>query len=181
MLGMYASYIHDRELKKFFGCDVEFGAVHDAMVLSRSDCTAAIVDADPYLNNLLVEFCEQALEQRRTSRQHPISTTVENAIAPLLPHGEIRAATIARALGISERTLARRLRAEGQSFSSLLDRLRQTLANRYLAEPGASISEIAWLLGYQEISAFSRAYKRWNGHSPRAARAHVDTLRAAAP
>ena len=95
---------------------------------------------------------------------------VENAIVPLLPHAEVRIGEVARRLGLSQRTLARRLNEEGLTFSALLGRLRHDLADRYLADGDTSISQIAWLLGYQEVSAFSKAYKRWTGKAPRAMR-----------
>ena len=73
---------------------------------------------------------------------------------------------IARRLGLSHRTLARRLADEGVSFSQILDELKLDLAKRYLRE-GLSISRIAWLLGYREVSAFTHAFKRWTGQSPK--------------
>jgi AraC-like DNA-binding protein len=72
---------------------------------------------------------------------------------------------------MSPRTLARQLAAEGLSFSTVLDRLRADLARRYLLDNGLSISKIAWMLGYGEVSAFNHAYKRWTGRTPREARA----------
>jgi AraC-like DNA-binding protein len=60
---------------------------------------------------------------------------------------------------------------EGLTFSVLLRQLRLDLANRYLADGDTSISRIAWLLGYQEVSAFSKAFKGWTGKAPRATRA----------
>jgi AraC-like DNA-binding protein len=72
---------------------------------------------------------------------------------------------------MSPRTLGRRLAAEGFTFTSVLDRLRVDLAQRYLQEEDLTISKIAWLLGYQEASAFTHAYKRWTGRTPREARA----------
>ena len=98
---------------------------------------------------------------------------MENAIVPLLPHGKPRAGTVARDLGLSPRTLARRLEAEGLSFSSVLEKLRQDLARRYLAEDQLSIAQIAWLLGYRETAAFSHAFKRVTGKTPREARSDI--------
>jgi AraC-like DNA-binding protein len=95
---------------------------------------------------------------------------VENAIVPLLPHGRAEVGEIARRLGVSRRTLARRLALEDLSFSQLLEDLKLHLARRYLADGTLSISQIAWLLGYQEIGAFSRAFKRWTGKTPRDSR-----------
>jgi AraC-like DNA-binding protein len=67
--------------------------------------------------------------------------------------------------------LARRLVAEGLTYSEILESLRRELARQYLADPGLSISQVAWLLGYEETSAFTHAFKRWMGMTPREARA----------
>jgi AraC-like DNA-binding protein len=95
---------------------------------------------------------------------------VENASAPLLPHGRAPADEIARQLGMSLRTLERRLGSEGLTFSSILSELRFDLARRYLQEGYLSISKIAWLLGYQNVGGFTHAFKRWSGKAPREAR-----------
>ena len=79
-------------------------------------------------------------------------------------------AEIAQRLGVSQRTLARRLASEGVTFVEVLKNLRIDLAHRYLREPGEPISEVAWLLGYREISAFNHAFKRWTGKTPRQVR-----------
>jgi AraC-like DNA-binding protein len=89
---------------------------------------------------------------------------------PLLPHGKARVDEIARRLGVSQRTLARRLSMEQMSFSAVLERLKIDLADRYLADDGLSISQVAWLLGYQEVSSFTHAFKRWTSKTPRQVR-----------
>ena len=73
---------------------------------------------------------------------------------------------VSRSLGLSERTFARRLASEGLSFGAVLDELRRDLAVRYLEEPGLQISQIAWLLGFHQASAFSHATRRWTGKTP---------------
>lgn len=93
-------------------------------------------------------------------------------MAPLLPHGQVRAAEVAQRLGVSQRTLQRRLAAEGLTFAKVLDDLRLDLAKRYLREAELPVSEIAWLLGYQQISALNHAFKRWTGKTPTQMRAH---------
>jgi AraC-like DNA-binding protein len=100
-------------------------------------------------------------------------TQVENAIAAALPHGDARADSIAKSLGLSQRTLARHLTDEGTTFSDLLNGIRRDLSARYLEDSTLSISEIAWLLGYHDIGAFSHAYKRWTGTTPREVAAKV--------
>jgi AraC-like DNA-binding protein len=74
---------------------------------------------------------------------------------------------VAQKLGMSERTLARRLAKEGVSFNEVLQELKANLATRYLEQDGMPISKIAWLLGFEEASSFSHACRRWTGKSPR--------------
>jgi AraC-like DNA-binding protein len=74
---------------------------------------------------------------------------------------------VARKLGVSERTLARRLAQEGVTFIEVLQQLKASLATRYLDEGQMPISKIAWLLGFEEVSSFSHACRRWLGKSPR--------------
>jgi AraC-like DNA-binding protein len=116
----------------------------------------------------LVQYCDEALASR-IAKSSAWRLSVENAIAPLLPHGRARIAEISQRLGISPRTLERRLATEGLTFSRVLDELRLDLAKRYLRERGLPISEIAWLLGYREASAFNHAFKRWTGTTPKQA------------
>ena len=159
-----------RELAAFFGRDIKFGASADEISFPATIGNALVISADPYLNKLLVAYHEDALARRRPAGRGSFRALVENAIVPLLPHAEVRIGEVARRLGLSQRTLTRRLNAEGLSFSQLLGELRHDLADRYLAEADTSISQVAWLLGYQEVSAFSKAYKRWTGKAPRATR-----------
>ena len=92
--------------------------------------------------------------------------TVENEIQKLLPDGQARIETIANAVGVSTRSLGRRLSEEGTSFSEVLDDLRRMLSLQYLAEPGLSIEQITHLLGYGDTGSFSHAFRRWTGSSP---------------
>ena len=160
------------ELAEFFGTDVEFGATVDEMTFAKRVEHLPIVSADPHLNKLLIKYCEEALSYRRGERGS-FRSSVENAIVPLLPHGKVRAEDIAHRLGVSERTFARRLALEGVTFSGLVESLRFDLAKHYLTEESLPVSQIAWLLGYREVGAFSHAFKRWTGASPRNARHHV--------
>lgn len=164
------------ELAAFFGCHIAFAAKVDELTLPRSSKDTVVVSADPYLNRLLVAICEEALSHRQASRGS-FRSVVENTIVPLLPHGRARAPEIARRLGMSQRTSARRLSSEGLTFSEVLDALRGDLARQYLADEGLSISRIAWLLGYQEVSSFTHAFKRWTGETPREARSQGELTR----
>ncbi len=160
------------EFAKFFGKSVEFGAAADDVTFTNTVTQSTITSADPYLSRLLVSYCEEAIAYRPSTRGS-FRSSVENAIVPLLPHGKARASEIARQLGVSQRTLARQLSQEGLTFSDLLDSLRSDLAKRYLADRDLAISQIAWLLGYQDVGAFSHAFKRWTGKAPGKARVEL--------
>jgi AraC-like DNA-binding protein len=158
------------EFATLFGSDIEFGAKMDEVAFAISAKDLPVVSADPYLNELLIASCEEALSRRPINRGS-FRSQVENAVVPLLPHGKARAGEIARRLGLSQRTFARRLSLESLTFSEILESLRRDLAEQYLADPGLSISQIAWILGYRENSAFAHAFRRWTGKTPRRARA----------
>jgi AraC-like DNA-binding protein len=150
------------ELNRVFGCKVEFDCKADEITFAGPVGRLPVVNADPYLNRVLLKYCEEAVAHR-PRRPESARTSVENAIVPVLPHGGARAGRVARRLGLSQRTLARRLASEGLTFSAVLSDLRRDLALRYIAEKELTISQIAWLLGYQEVGAFSHAFKRWTG------------------
>jgi AraC-like DNA-binding protein len=159
----------------FFGCEVIFGQDFDEVSYPRSAECLPNVNADPYLNKLLVKYCSEALSRRRP-RAKSWRSDVENAIVPLLPHGQAGLAAISHQLGVSRRTLARRLKFEGLTFAAILDALRFDLAKRYLQEIDLPISEVAWLLGYAETSAFNHAFKRWSGKTPNQMRSILSRL-----
>lgn len=157
------------EFDGFLGRKAEYGAGMDEVSFSGDVAKLPIVSADPYLNEVLITCCEQALASRK-ARPDVLRASVENKIAVLLPHGQARVDIVAQKLGTSPRSLRRKLSAEGVTFERLREDLRFALAKRYLAERDLPISRIAWLLGYREVSAFSHAFRRWTGRTPRADR-----------
>jgi AraC-like DNA-binding protein len=154
-----------RPMRRAFGCDVRFDCGADEIRFEPVVSGLRLIGDDPFLNEIMLRHCEDAVAARGSNAKS-FRTTVENTIAPLLPHAEARAKAVARHLRLSERTFARRLAAEGLSFGVILDELRRDLAQRYLQEPHLQISQIAWLLGFQQPSAFSHACRRWLGSSP---------------
>lgn len=158
------------EMAEFFGTQIEFDADADEILFEPQRAALPIVSADPYLNKMLIAYCEEALAQRK-KRAGSLQADVENAIVPLLPHGKAKADEVARQLHLSRRTFARRLASEDLTFSEILGALRIDLAKRYLADQSLSISQIAWLLGYKEVGAFSHAFRRWTRRTPRQMRA----------
>ena len=160
------------QLDALFGCEVAFASEHDDVVFARGASQLRLVHADPYLNQVMIRSCDQVLSHQARLASS-IRVRVENTLAPLLPHGTARAGEVARALGMSERTLARRLAEEGVTFLAVLDDMRKELALHYLADASLSISRIAWLLGYQEVSGFTHAFRRWTGQAPTQTRADL--------
>jgi len=154
------------EYKSFFASDVEFGADADEIVFPEQVASLPIVGADTHLNKLLRQYADEALADRPQERGG-VRADVEQVIPQLLPHGKAKTSEVARQLGLSSRTLSRSLSAEGVSFGKILEEFRAALARRYLKDRELPISEIAWLLGYQEISSFTHAFKRWTGMNPR--------------
>jgi AraC-like DNA-binding protein len=157
------------KLDSYFGRTVEFGAATDEVSFAGEAARLPIINADRYLNKLVTGYCEDILSRRKL-RSGVVEADVENAITTLLPNGQARIENVAHRLGVSPRTLRRKLAAEGVTFAGVLDDLRFALARRYLAEHDVSISRIAWLLGYTEVSSFSHAFRRWTGRTPRADR-----------
>ena len=171
------SMIHTRstgftKFARFLGKNIEFGSDADEIAFPTLSAEWALVNADPRLNKILLKVCEESLSSRKC-KAGAFRVTVENTIAPLLPHGQAHASVVAKKLGMSERMLARRLAKEGVTFVELLQQLKASLASRYLEDDGMSISRIAWLLGFEEVSSFSHACRRWTGKSPRELR-HFD-------
>jgi AraC-like DNA-binding protein len=163
------------EFERFFGCPVEFGravsegVASDLLEFSNDAVAAPLPTADPKLFKALEPFCDLAAKERRTASD-TFRAAVEKEAEILLPHGKAQQQTVAKALGMSARTFARRLAAEETTYEEVLDQLRRSLALQYLKDPGMSLSKIAWLLGYEGATSFTHAFKRWTGHSPSVAR-----------
>jgi AraC-like DNA-binding protein len=158
------------EMTRFVGTHVEFGAEKDEFALKLDSRDIPLIHADNRLNGLLMKYCESVLAGRNGISSE-LRSRVENAISSLLPHGRVLLGDIARTLGMSERTLGRKLANEGLNFTEILQQLRHDLAVRYLDDRKLHVSKIAWLLGFHDVSAFTHAFKRWTGKTPSQARA----------
>jgi AraC-like DNA-binding protein len=158
-----------REFEHFYGRPVEFGAQRDQLVFSNETLATQLITQDPYLLKTLRPFCEEAARARNTAAGS-LRASVENEVGRRLQDGRADREMIARAVGVSVKTLSRRLAAEGTHFSEIVDELRYSLASQYLNEPGFTLPQIAWLLGYNDLTSFNHAFKRWSGRSPSTAR-----------
>ena len=154
------------EVRAFLGVDIEFGANVDEIWFPQQIAPLSVVGRDEYLNKLLRRHAEEALARKPRERL-TVRSRAEDILSELLPHGKATAAEVARRLGMSSRTLSRKFVEEGTSFAEILDQMRAALAKRYLHDETLPVSEIAWLLGYQEISSLTHAFKRWTGVTPR--------------
>ena len=153
------------DMARFVGTKVQFGADKDEIALNIDARELPLIHSDNYLNNLLLKYCEAALADRRGDTSQ-LRIRVENAISSLLPHGRVLVKDVARTLGMSQRTLARKLSEEGLNITEILQQMRRDLAVRYLNERNLHVSNIAWLLGFHEVSSFTHAFKRWTGKTP---------------
>ena len=126
---------------------------------------ARLLTSDPGRLKVLGPFCDNAAKERNT-----LCAAVEKEVEKLLPHGKAQKKTVARALGMSTRTFSRKLAVEETTYEEVVDQLRRSLALQYLKDPGMSLSQISWLLGYECSSSFSHAFRRWTGNSPSLAR-----------
>jgi len=154
-----------RKFERFYGCPVEFRPSSDFLEFSAQTLALPLVTEDPNLLETLKPICDAASRKRGT-RKGTLRALVENEVQRALPQGDIRKPSIAKALGSSARTLSRRLSDEGVTYADLVDDLRRTLALQYLKDPSISLSQIAWLLGYEGVTSFNHAFGRWTGRSP---------------
>ncbi|MEU4428041.1 AraC family transcriptional regulator ligand-binding domain-containing protein [Actinoplanes sp. NPDC024001] len=124
----------------------------------------------PFLtvNTAMWGVFEPELRRRLADLDRSESTAdrVRAALIELLPAGETTAAAVARRLALSSRTLQRRLAEQGTTFQTVLEQTRRALARHYLNRPEVTITEIAFLLGYEEPSSFHRAFRQWSGTTP---------------
>lgn len=159
------------EYRRIFGVEPRFDQSRTVLELDHSQLELPIVHADPKLGAVLVRAAERFL-----GTLPPIdgwANSVREALHRKLPGEAPTIAGVARSLGVSARTLQRRLHDQALSFRELLDRVRCELGLDYAADPTISTKEMAWLLGYASPGTFVRAFRRWTGMSPVEYRAQV--------
>jgi AraC-like DNA-binding protein len=157
-----------REHERIFGCPVRFGGEHTRMLFDSAIWRAPTRRAQPGVLDLLTEHAEHLL-----SKLPPAPELIERArrsIAASLSQREPSMPEIARALGMSSRSLQRHLSKLGYSYARLLDEVRAGSAKEHLGQRDLSIAEVAYLLGFSEQAAFQRAFRRWTGSTPLAYR-----------
>ncbi|TIV72136.1 MAG: helix-turn-helix domain-containing protein [Mesorhizobium sp.] len=143
---------------------IRYGATRDLLVLRSADLDRPFPGHNPELLDILTPALAAALGE--LSAQSSLSEQVTVVLKRSLASGRPELSDIARELGMSERTLQRRITEEGTSFRELLINARQELGRQLLLDPTADIDEVACLLGYQDASSFYRAFREWEGTTP---------------
>jgi AraC-like DNA-binding protein len=157
--------VYRAEYERIYGAPVTFEADWNAVQLDEKWMTYKIALQPRYVFGILSEHADALLKSLEDSKS--TRGRVESLLMPILHKGDANMDAIAGKMGLSRQTLFRQLKAEGTTFEKVLDELRHQLALQYLSGKKASVNETAYLVGFSEPAAFSRAFKRWTGTSPR--------------
>ncbi len=154
----------------YFGCPVNFGSDMDALRVSDKTLRTPNRVGDASIARYFDTILEAEIGTLDDSA--PLDRRVLDRVAVSLSGGVPALSDVARDLGMSGRTLQRRLSDEHTSFQSLVDDARRKLSMRLLRhDEDATLSEVAFMTGFADQSAFTRAFKRWTGHTPGSFRA----------
>jgi AraC-like DNA-binding protein len=157
-----------REFERIFDAPVVFGSDWNAMQFDSEFLALKQPPVNRYVFGVLSDRADallKTLQQTKTIRGR-----VETILMTSLHTGEVSMDAVAQKLELSRQTLYRKLRTEGVTFEDVLDELRHKLALHFLGGKKVSVNETAYLVGFSDPAAFSRAFKRWTGMSPREAR-----------
>lgn len=161
----HAAPAYRAEYDRVFQMPVKFEAERNALALDYAWLTAKVALQPRYVFGILSDHAEKLLKNLADSKT--TRGRVESLLMPLLHTGDVSMDKVAETMAMSRQTLFRKLKDEGTTFEKVLDDLRHSLALHYLNGKKVSISETAYLVGFSEAAAFSRAFKRWTGKSPR--------------
>jgi AraC-like DNA-binding protein len=150
--------------RAYFNCPVVFRAARSRLILKRVDLDRPFVTYNSELLEMLQPQLEKQLQQQQSRTS--IIEQVKWILKRMLAGGRPDSSAVARELGLSVRTLQRRIDDEGATFRGLLAEARQELGREYLSQPGMQINEVAFLLGYEDANSFYRAFRSWEGTTP---------------
>src|SRR5262245_29947867 len=149
---------------RIFNAPVSFGCKTNAIVIDRQFVEREVPAADRRLYQILKRYLDQVLSEM--PREDSLLASVRRATAETMRDGNLKLARVAKQMAMSARTLQRQLKERGVDFKQLTDETRRRFAINYLKERKNTLTEVAFLLGYSELSAFNRAFKRWTGSTP---------------
>jgi AraC-like DNA-binding protein len=159
-----------KEFSEFFNSPIEYEAQDTALFFIDEQVEKPLPTGNVELAHANDKIVKDYLSH--LDRTH-VAMQVKTKIVDLLSSGMVTEQDMASALNLSLRSLQRKLREEGTSYKEILEETRRDLAKKYIQNSRLSISEISFLLGFSEISNFSRAFKRWNGRAPSEFRAKL--------
>lgn len=153
-------YTYEEASASIFGCQVEVMEGNE-LVFKKADLEKPFLTA----NNVMLDYLEPQLKERLAEAMTSESFTgiVQQKLYQAIPSGSFTIEDIAASLGINSRTLQRNLTAEGTKFNQELQNVQKILAFGYFKNPDMTTDDVAYLLGYSEVSSFSRAFKKWTG------------------
>jgi AraC-like DNA-binding protein len=153
------------EFQELLGSRIRYNQAHDRIIIPARFLSARHISAEPNLYSIVEQSAHQELQE--SERSDDDLFTISEHIGEALKNGENNLEFISKGLAMTPRTLQRKLAESGTSFRDLTDEIRKAMAMRYLTDTKLPLSEIAFLLGFSDLSAFSRAAKNWFGVAPR--------------
>jgi len=153
-----------QQLEAYFGCPIQIGGNCSKLTIHREDLNRPFVSYNSELLDILTPVLNQTLHEQQQSRS--ITEVVKWILKRSLTRGRPDIHTIASELGMSGRTLQRRLTEESANFKHLLTQVQHEQAREYLSDPSLDIKEVAFLIGYEDQNSFYRAFRAWEGDTP---------------
>ena len=151
-------------LERALGCPVRTRAAWNGVAIPKASWRLPLKRRDPILQGLLERQAREALA--RLSGGGGVADDARRVLAGRIAGGDTGIEAVAKLLGMSARTLQRRLRAESTVYHDVLDGVRRSAAEGYLTDSTLSVAEVGYLLGFSEPAAFHRAFRRWKGTTP---------------
>jgi AraC-like DNA-binding protein len=155
---------HVSEHARVFRAPVSFGCATNAVVIEREFVERQVPAADERLYPVLRRYLDGVLKEMPP--EEGLLAAVRRIVGELMRDGDPTLVQVARKLDMGPRTLQRRLKEDRVDFRALVDDTRRRFALNYLRDRKHTLTEIAYLLGYSEVSAFNRAFRRWTGATP---------------
>jgi len=152
-----------KKIRDYFRTDVQFDAEHTCLTIARADADHVLSSGN---KQIALMHDEMLMRYLVTIKQGDIVQQVKSIILDNLPDGQVTDRLVAGELNLSERSMQRRLKEHKTTFRALLDGVREMVAKQYIENPVNRMSDIAFLIGFSEQSAFSRAFKKWTGKTP---------------
>ena len=153
-----------RTLATHFACPISYRASSSGLAIPLAAATSRFSGYDPALQTLLRARLDELMPMADSTQA--ITARARAELVKRIGRDDVGAGSIARALGMSTRTLQRSLATEGSTYAKLVEDARRTLSQTLLARNDLSVEQVAALLGYADLRGFDRAFKRWTGVTP---------------